>query len=250
MVAATSRVVRYAPAVPWSRAPDGPSVAVDLAGSAEHRSRRHRIATVRGPGRARELVPGLDGADSWRSRGFARYLTDLLRARGPRHGVPEGAAGRGGADVRRRPAPGSLRTLRDTPPDAPVSHWAAVQQVAASWQRRAVHELAVHRWDAETIGGDPAPVDQDIALDGIAEFFEVFVTTGIEAGMVPPAQATLVLEITDTGTRREEHLPDPGPVTTMRGTASDLMLALWRRRDPLAFHVDGPREMLERWPAI
>jgi len=39
-------------------------------------------------------------------------------------------------------------------------------------------------------------------------------------------------------------------VTTMRGTASDLMLALWRRRDPLAFHVGGPREMLEHWPAI
>jgi hypothetical protein len=33
-------------------------------------------------------------------------------------------------------------------------------------------------------------------------------------------------------------------------TASDLMLALWRRRDPLAFHVDGPRGMLERWPSI
>ena len=49
-----------------------------------------------------------------------------------------------------------VTTLRDTPPDTAVPHWAAVQQVAASWQRRAVHELAVHRWDAETIGGDPA----------------------------------------------------------------------------------------------
>ena len=63
--------------------------------------------------------------------------------------------------------------------------------------------------------------------------------TGITTGMVASAQATLVLEITDTGTGREEHLPDPGPATTLRGTASDLMLALWRRRDPLAFHVDG-----------
>jgi len=34
------------------------------------------------------------------------------------------------------------------------------------------------------------------------------------------------------------------------GRASDLMLALWRRRDPLAFHVDGPRGMLELWPFI
>jgi hypothetical protein len=114
-----------------------------------------------------------------------------------------------------------------------------------------VHELAVHRWDADTIaGGDPAPVDRDVALDGIAEFFEVFVTTGLAMGVVPPAQATLVLEITDCGTRREEHLPEAGPVTTLRGTASDLFLALWRRHDPLAHHVDGPRAVLERWPSI
>jgi MDMPI C-terminal domain len=68
--------------------------------------------------------------------------------------------------------------------------------------------------------------------------------------LVAPARATLVLEITDAGTRRVEHLPDPGPETTLRGTASDLMLALWRRRDPLAFHVDGPRGMLEHWHSI
>ena len=43
---------------------------------------------------------------------------------------------------------------------------------------------------AETIGGDPAPIDQDVALDAIAEFFEVFVTTGIAAGIVTPARAT------------------------------------------------------------
>jgi hypothetical protein len=78
----------------------------------------------------------------------------------------------------------------------------------------------------------------------------VFVTTGIAFGMVPPAEATLILEATDTGSRRMQHLPDPGPVTTLRGTASDLFLALWRRRDPLAHHVDGPRGLLERWPSI
>ncbi|MEN3265081.1 MAG: C-terminal domain [Pseudonocardia sp.] len=68
--------------------------------------------------------------------------------------------------------------------------------------------------------------------------------------MVPPTPATLALELTDTGERIEYHLPEPGPVTTMRGPASDLLLALWRRRDPLAYHAGGDRGVLEAWPKI
>ena len=183
--------------------------------------------------------------------GFARWVTALVegRTRGDTDlpaALPEEAERTYDADLDRL-----LATLRATPPDAPVPHWAAVPQVAASWQRRAVHELAIHRFDAGTVGGGtPAPIAPDVADDGIAEFFEVFVKTGIERGFVPPARATLVLETTDTGMRREEHLPEPGPVTTLRGTASDLVLALWRRRDPLAHHVDGPRAVLEHWPSI
>lgn len=214
----------------------------------------HRIAAaVRADPSGRVAsCPDWSGADLLAHvSGFARYLTDLFAGRADRSTrfpkvAPDEAARTYDADLA-----GFVAILRDTPPDAVVPNWASVPEVAASWQRRAVHELAVHRWDADTIaGGDPAPVDRDVALDGIAEFFEVFVTTGLAMGVVPPAQATLVLEITDGGTRREEHLPDPGPVTTLRGTASDLFLALWRRHDPLAHHVDGPRAVLERWPSI
>jgi len=213
----------------------------------------HRIAAaVRAdPGGRVASCPDWSGADLLAHvSGFARYLTALFAGRADRSTgfpkvAPDEAARTYDADLA-----GLVATLRDTPPDAVVPNWASVPPVAASWQRRAVHELAVHRWDSGTIAGHPAPVDRDVAADGIAEFFEVFVTTGIAMGVVPPRQATLVLEITDCGTRREEHLPDPGPVTTLRGSASDLFLALWRRRDPLAHHVDGPRAVLERWPSI
>jgi len=73
-------------------------------------------------------------------------------------------------------------------PETPVPNWAASAQTAAFWQRRAVHELAVHRWDAATIGVGPTgtvapmPVAPDVADDGIAEFFDVFVATGIAFG--------------------------------------------------------------------
>ena len=182
--------------------------------------------------------------------GFLRLVDDLCRGRADSRTdfpkVPADEAARTyDADLARL-----LDTFRTVPADAPVPNWSVAPQVAGSWVRRAACELAVHRWDAQTIGGGPRPVPADVADDGIAEFFDVFAATGFAAGFLPPARATIVLEATDTGTRHEHHLPDPGPVTTLRGPASELFLALWRRRDPLAFHVDGPATPLESWPAI
>lgn len=182
---------------------------------------------------------------------FFRIVLALIAAGGAESGLPAPAdpaeADRSyDADLARL-----VDTLRHTRPDAPVHNWSVTPHVAAFWTRRAVHELAVHRWDAETIGGGtPAPIPAGVAVDGIAEFFDVFVATGLAAGMVPPTATTLVLEITDTGDRIEHHLPDPGPVTTVRGTASDLLLGLWRRRDPLTLHAGGDPAILEAWPTI
>jgi len=214
----------------------------------------HRIAdAVRGNPTGRVLsCPDWSGADLLaHASGFAGYLTDLLAGRADRDTEfpkvpPDEAAETYDADLARL-----VGALRDTPPDAPVSHWAAVQQVAASWQRRAVHELAVHRWDAETISyAEPAPLPADVAVDGIDEFLTEFVATGLAAGMLPPRPATLVIEPTDVDERFERDLGDPGPVTTIRGTASDLLLALWRRRDPLSVHAGGDPTPLEHWPSI
>jgi len=153
--------------------------------------------------------------------GFARLVVALCEGRADRDTdfpkvPPEEAARTYDADLGR-----FVATLGALDPEKPVPNWAAVAQTAAFWQRRAVHELAVHRWDAGTICAgptgraagtvDPMPVPPDVAEDGIAEFFDVFVTTGIAFGMVPPAEATLVLEATDTGSRRVQHLPDPDP---------------------------------------
>ena len=109
----------------------------------------------------------------------------------------------------------------------------------------------MHRWDAETgLPGEPAPIDTALALDGIAEYLDVFVATGLAAGMVPPTPTTLAVEITGTGERLTRDLPDPGPLTTMRGTASEILLGLWRRRDPVSLHTGGDRTLLEQWPTI
>jgi uncharacterized protein (TIGR03083 family) len=225
--------------------------------SIDHEARRIAEAVRSDPDGRVASCPDWSGADLLAHvDGFARLLVDLCEGRADRDTEfprvpPDEAARTYDVDVGRLVA-----ALGALDPQTPVPNWAAAAQTAAFWQRRAVHELAVHRWDSGTIGAgttdavDPMPVPPDVADDGIAEFFDVFVATGFAFGLVPPAEATLVLESTDTGTRRVQYLPDPGPVTTLRGTASDLLLALWRRRDPLAHHVDGPRGLLERWPSI
>jgi uncharacterized protein (TIGR03083 family) len=182
---------------------------------------------------------------------FARLVCDLVAARGAQPEPRPTVAGEEAVAGYDADLAGLVATLRDTDPDAPAHVWSVTPPVAGFWTRRALHELAVHRWDAETIGGaEPAPIPTDTALDGIAEYFEVFVATGLAAGMVPPSATTLVLQPTDVDQRIEHDLGEPGPVTTIRGTASDLLLALWRRRDPLSLHVGGDPAPLAGWPSI
>ena len=114
---------------------------VDLARqmqSIDHDAHRIADAVRRNPTGRVTSCPDWTGADLLAHvAGFARYLTDLFAGAADNDTEfpkvpPAEAAQTYDADVARL-----LRTLRDTPPDAPVSHWAAVQQVAASWQRRA-----------------------------------------------------------------------------------------------------------------
>lgn len=144
-----------------------------------------------------------------------------------------------------------LAVLRAADPDAPLPNWSTGPQTAAFWLRRSAQDVAVHRHDAGRLATDaPAPVPADVALDGIAEFGEVFVATALASGAAPPAAATIALEVTDLDRTLRWDLPDPGPVTTLRGTASDLLLALWHRRDPLDHFAGGDRGRIAAWPHV
>ncbi|GAY09395.1 hypothetical protein TOK_3374 [Pseudonocardia sp. N23] len=68
--------------------------------------------------------------------------------------------------------------------------------------------------------------------------------------MVPRSAATLAVELTDAGARREHDLPEAGPVTTIRGPAADVLLAVWGRAPLQALHADGDPSVLENWPRI
>ncbi len=100
------------------------------------------------------------------------------------------------------------------------------------WVRRMARETAVHRWDADAATGDPAPLDDALAADGLAEVRDVFAPRQVALGRaaLPP----YALRLTDG--ERSWRLDGDGPEVEVRGAAPDLLLLLWGRRP-----ADDPR---------
>lgn len=131
----------------------------------------------------------------------------------------------------------------------------------AFWARRRAHETAVHRWDVDSAGGTPAPVERDLALDGIDELFEVFVPR--LGDRVTGEGQTLHLHATDEGLAEGtgEWTATFGPDglswarghakgdAAVRGSASDLLLLLWNRVPPSRLEVFGDATVVDRWQA-
>jgi uncharacterized protein (TIGR03083 family) len=133
-----------------------------------------------------------------------------------------------------------VAALRAADPDDAVWSWfpggATVRWVA----RRQAHEAAVHRWDAEASAGTDWSVPADLAVDGIDEFFEYM--TSRPDDDAAPVGGTVHLHCTDTDGEWLVADPEPGAPFTVtpehakgdaavRGTASDLLLLVWRRVD-------------------
>jgi uncharacterized protein (TIGR03083 family) len=124
--------------------------------------------------------------------------------------------------------------------------WQPKHQTAGFWLRRMVHDLIVHRFDAEP-DGELAP---DLAADGVADLLLVFEFLT----RLPGDGETLAFAATDTGDRwlvtlaadgvRWRAGADPADVTCA-APVRDLLLALNRRRDFAT--VTGDRALYERW---
>jgi uncharacterized protein (TIGR03083 family) len=125
--------------------------------------------------------------------------------------------------------------------------WAGIRDVA--WViRRMAHETAVHAWDAHCAVGNAAEIDAALASDGIDEFVHVMVKHNMrdEEG---PLSGTVHIHCTDvdgewlivpTGTSdvvvtREHSKGD----CAIRGSASSLLLGLWRRVPMSSLEVIG-----------
>lgn len=117
--------------------------------------------------------------------------------------------------------------------------------------------MAVHRWDADTAAGTQTSIAPKLASDGIDEFLTLMLSK-----VAPHAAAvggSVHLHCTDVAGEWTVREGDDGqPLVTrehakgdaaMRGTASDLLLVLWRRIDLASIDVVGDTEVAARFVA-
>lgn len=158
-----------------------------------------------------------------------------------------------------------LHALASADPGTEVWTWAEQHDVAFVLRRMA-QETAMHRWDADAAAGRPGPIDASLASDGIDEFLTHFIDD--VARIAQPVAGSVHIHCTDISgewTIRESIIADdefpglPGgfEVTrehakgdcALRGPASDLLLALWRRAPMDAVNVVGDAAVAKRFLA-
>lgn len=135
-----------------------------------------------------------------------------------------------------------VETLTNEGPGTTCWNWSRQNETAAFWARRMANEAAVHRWDAELAHGAPQPIEPELATDGADECLTVFLAHYLDGHPQDGLHGTFRVEATDTGdvwtgTLYPDHV-EPGTATTnpdatVRGTASNLMLAFWGRAVPV-----------------
>lgn len=137
-------------------------------------------------------------------------------------------------------------------PDAPSYTWYEPDQTVGFWFRRMAQETAVHRVDVESGYDVVSPVADDLAVDGIDEVLDWFLSYQNEdVGPDGPGRGTVAVRTGDhiwrtTLTPDEALLSrDPGPAdAVVSGEPSELLLWLWGRRPDGAVVREGDEDLL------
>jgi uncharacterized protein (TIGR03083 family) len=125
--------------------------------------------------------------------------------------------------------------------------WAGVQDIA--WViRRMAHETVVHAWDAHVSAGISSDIEAELASDGIDEFVHVMVKSNVREEEGPLRGSVHIhctdvdgewliipTETSDVVVTREHAKGD----CAIRGSASQLLLGLWRRIPMSSLEVIG-----------
>lgn len=142
--------------------------------------------------------------------------------------------------------------------DPAQSNWTwSTDKSAAFVIRRMAQETAIHRWDAEQAAGLDTGVEPHLASDGIDEFLMWFADEPKEGAPAPGGSVHLhcgdvpgewTVRLNAEGTYDIERAHAKGDCA-LRGSASDLLLALWRRRPASSIDVVGDAAVAARFLA-
>jgi len=206
----------------------------------------------------------IPGCPDWTGRDLVAHLGGVQRfwaatvdagpADQPAQDVPEAHPTGDLLDWSERSTETLLASLRAAGPERGVWTWWGEPARAGAVARHQVQEAMVHAWDAADAVGRAGPLPRAAALDGVEEFL----ATGLPAGGTwQHAAATVGVVATDgsgPGWRvvlsGDEHRLTPGDGlgdAVLRGTASDLVLAFYRRRGLDSLDVAGDRDLAERF---
>jgi uncharacterized protein (TIGR03083 family) len=142
-------------------------------------------------------------------------------------------------------------------PASPAWSWTD-DRTAGFWARRQANETAVHRWDAQLAAGATAPIEHDLAVDGIDEFFDLLPFWRRESTL-HSAGESMHLHCTDGEGEWLVRLAADGVLVTrehakgdvaMRAPASELLLFLYGRAGHSGAEVFGDASLLDRWQQL
>ena len=132
-------------------------------------------------------------------------------------------------------------------------------RTARFWFRRQALETALHAWDVEAAVGTPAPLDPELAADGVDEHLTVMVPRSVRLRPERWCGETVHLHRTDGEGEWVVRLGPDGAVTTerahskadfaLRGTAESLWLWCANRAPAGALGIEsfGDEEIAVRW---
>jgi uncharacterized protein (TIGR03083 family) len=148
--------------------------------------------------------------------------------------------------------------LAATPADTPVWTWSSPEGDVAWVCRRLAVETALHHRDAVRAAGGSIGLDPALASDGIDEF--LFVVLPLLQPRGGGLGGSVHLHCGDVaGEWTLRPLPEGGTEVTrahakgdcaLRGSAEDLLLALWGRRDLDDLDVVGDRDVAAQFLAL
>jgi uncharacterized protein (TIGR03083 family) len=144
-----------------------------------------------------------------------------------------------------------IKVLSSLDPARSCWTWAGIQNIA--WViRRMAHETAVHAWDAQVSAGNNAEIEAALASDGIDEYMHVMLVSnmrddeGLLSGSVHihctdvDGEWLIVPNGTSDVVVTREHAKGD---CAIRGSASQLLLGLWRRVPMSSLEVIGSSDV-------